>query len=154
MIEISAFTIEKPIIQRNVAKALAKIIKGEIRERLSGLPNWVIDRAQNFSAGLQPFPKPARSKGENSTFAQRDQVSTDSISAYDDAAEDISQSFQSFYESLEEELKVEGSPSTLRKRDDRHHDENKEREKHGNDKKVKDTLEKVEKALTSIFYDR
>ncbi|EJD07368.1 uncharacterized protein FOMMEDRAFT_143805 [Fomitiporia mediterranea MF3/22] len=154
--EVSAFTIDHPIIRRNVSKSLAKYIKVEIKEALTGLPTWVIDRTQNFSSSYLPFPKPApKPKDGNggSQFAS-DQSSFREVSAFDDPAEEVSERFQEFYASLEEELRVDGSPSTLRRKDDKLTEEEKERERHELDLKVQNILEKVENTLTSVFYDR
>ena len=154
--EVPAFTIDHAIIRRNVSKAISKYIKAEIKDALAGLPSWVVDRTQNFSSSFLPFPKPPARPKEGTAGNQvgSDQSSILEVSAYDDPAEEVSQRFQEFYESLEEELRVDGSPSTLRRKDDRHSDEEKERERRELDAKVQNTLEKVERALTCAFYDR
>lgn len=146
--DVSAFTIDRAIIRRNVSKTLSKLIKTEIKESLAGLPTWVIDRAQNFAACFLPFPKSLKQLKDGSASAPTsDQSSIISVSAYDDPISEVSQGFQGFYESLEEELRAGDSPSSLRKKDSGHNE-------NGVDKKVRDTLEKVERTLTSVFYDR
>lgn len=132
-------------------------MKAELKEQLSGLGSWIVDRTQNFSASLLPFPKPpSKTSGESSSTGQpsSDQNSLFSVSAHDEVAEDLSQKFQDFYDGLEEELRVEGSPSTFRRRDAKHSEEEKEKEKLEHEKKVQDILEKVERALACVFYDR
>lgn len=146
--DVSAFTIDRAIIRRNVSKTISKLIKTEIKESLAGLPTWVIDRAQNFAACFLPFPKSLKQlKDGSASVPTSDQSSIISVSAYDDPISDVSQAFQGFYESLEEELRAGDSPSSLRKKDSVHNE-------NGVDKKVRDTLEKVERTLTSVFYDR
>ncbi|KAI5124222.1 hypothetical protein M0805_005072 [Coniferiporia weirii] len=156
VVEVSAFTIGQPIIRRNVSKAITKCIKAEIKDMLSGLPTWVIDRTQNFSTSYLPFPKPSQKPKEADKGSQvsSDQNSIISMSVSDDPAEEVSQAFQTFYDVLEEELMVDGSPSTLRRKDDKFSEEEKEREIDEHDKKVQGALEKVERALSCVFYDR
>ncbi|KAL5537087.1 hypothetical protein ACEPAF_910 [Sanghuangporus sanghuang] len=155
-VEVPAYTIDRALVRRNISKTLTKCIKAEIKDSLAGLPSWVIDRVQNFSSNLLPFPRPSL-KGKdwnNGSQTTSDQSSILEVSAYDDVAEELSERFQEFYESLEEELRVDGSPSTLRRKDDRLSEEEKAREKNELDTKVQHALEKVERALTCTFYDR
>ncbi|KAH8116246.1 hypothetical protein DFH11DRAFT_1506064 [Phellopilus nigrolimitatus] len=155
-IEVPAFTIEKAIVRRNVSKALSKSIKAEINGALAGLPTWVMDRTHDFSASFLPFPKANHKPKENNNGSQgsSDHGSILSVSAYDDPAEEVSETFQAFYESLEEELRTEKFPTTLRRKDDKQSEEEKERERDELDKKIQDTLDKVERALTGVFCDR
>ena len=156
VVEVPAYAIDRALVRRNISKALTKCYKTEIKESLSGLPSWVIDRVQSFSSSLLPFPRPSQ-KGKdwnNSNQVSSDQSSIIEVSAYDDIAEELSQRFQEFYESLEDELRVDGSPSTLRRKDDRHSEEEKAKERNELAAKVQSTVEKVERALTCIFYDR
>ncbi|KAL5531486.1 hypothetical protein ACEPAG_4363 [Sanghuangporus baumii] len=155
-VEVPAYTIDRALVRRNISKTLTKYIKTEIKDSLTGLPSWVVDRVQNFSSNLLPFPRPPL-KGidwSNGSQTTSDQSSILEVSAYDDVAEELSQRFQEFYESMEEELRVDGSPSTLRWKEDRLSEEEKVREKNELDTKVQHALEKVERALTCIFYDR
>lgn len=157
VVEISAFTIENRVNRKNVAKALTKILRSELKDLLAGLPSWVIERTQNFSQTFLPFPKPSdklSSESATASLPTSDQNSILSVSAYDESAEDMSQTFQDFYDTLEEELRVEGSPSTLRRKETKNGDEEREREKLQHEKKVQDTMEKVERALACVFYDR
>ncbi|THH10746.1 hypothetical protein EW145_g1107 [Phellinidium pouzarii] len=156
VVEVSAFTIEQPIVRRNISKALTKCVKSEIKDMLAGSPTWVVERTNSFSASLLPFPKPFQILKENTDGSQgsSDQNSIVSVSANNDTAEEVSQAFQNFYDALEEELKSEGSPSMLRRKDDKHDEEEKRKEQDEHDKKVQDILEKVERTLTCVFYNR
>ena len=58
VVEISAFILETRLNRKNVAKALTKTMKAELKDLLSGLPSWIVYRTQNFSRSLLPFPKP------------------------------------------------------------------------------------------------
>ena len=130
------------------------MIKAEIKESLAGLPTWVIDRVQNFALDFLPFPKStSKLKDGNSSTSlpASDQSSILSVSANDDPITDVQDASQGFYENLEAELKVGGSPSALRKKDNKHDEIERE---HETEKKVRETLEKVERTLTSVFYDR
>ena len=49
---------------------------------------------------------------------------------------------------------MEGSPSTLRRKESRHSKEEKEGERLEHEKKIRDTVEKVGRTLTSVFHDR
>lgn len=75
-------------------------------------------------------------------------------SAGDELAEDLSYKIQNFYASSEKDLKVERFPSTSRRKESRHSEEEKERERLEHEKRIQDTIEKVERALTSVFYDQ
>lgn len=156
VIEVSAFTIDSALNRRNISKDLTKFVKNEIKEALTGCPSWVLDRTQTFSTTFVPFPKaPRRPKdGNGNQIIASDQSSLLSLVADEDPIEEVSQAFQLFYEKLEEDLKAEGSSSSFRRKDGRQSEDEKEKERHELDDKVRDTLEKVERALTTIFYDR
>ncbi len=76
-----------------------------------------------------------------------------SVSAVEEFPEDAEASFQSFYESLEHDLKTNSSPIARRK-DDYHGHDDKEKEARDSDAKIRDTLERVERVLCCTFYDR
>lgn len=73
--------------------------------------------------------------------------------------EDLARLFQSFYASLEDDLITGGSPSLIRRREERHNEDDREKarreqEKVENEGRNKEILEKVERTLSSVFYDR
>lgn len=148
--EISAVTIDRPIVRRTVAKALSKSFKTEIKDSLTGLPSWLVDRTQSFSENLLPFPKPSRSSSRDSASSENGTLPY-SVSAIEEFPEEVEGGFQSFYESLEHDLRTNSSPIARRK--DEHHDD-KEKDARDNDAKIRDTLEQVERVLCCTFYDR
>ena len=122
---------------------------------MSGLPSWVVDRTQSFALPLHPLTKePKTSKGGNGSAVLDTLKSVYVVPEDEIPPEELSSQFQAFYDALEDDLRISGSPSTLLRRDDRHNGEEREREKEEQDAKVRESLERVERALCSVFYDR
>ena len=152
VVEISAFIIDTPIIRRTVVKSLAKAIKSEVKELLGSVPTWTVDRVQTFSASMLPFPKKQRSTREGTAV---DKIAPAySVAAYEELPGDLEDAFQAFYESIEDELRVDGSPTTFRRRDDKPDDDSVRAKAKDQDEKVNDVLERVERTLCTVFYDR
>ncbi|TDL23809.1 hypothetical protein BD410DRAFT_746660 [Rickenella mellea] len=159
VVEVSAFAIDRHINRREVAKVLTKAIKTEIKDSLAGIPPWVVDRVQSFSINLHPMPK--TSKRARSEVVPSDASYAYSVSTIDEPPDEMERTFQSFYSSLEEDLNSSsgGSPTLLRKRDERNAEDDNERKKGISDKdeheaRNRQILEKVERTICSLFYDR
>ena len=154
VVEIFVFIIDRPIDRRTVVKSLTKTIKNEIKESVGNVPSWVLDRVQTFCSSMLPFPRKQRSTREGTAVDNVAPAFT--LAAYEEPPDELEDAFQAFYESLEEELKVDGSPTALKRRDDKHDDDDSGRTKDTPplDAKIRDVLERVERTLCCVFYDR
>jgi hypothetical protein len=134
-------------------KDLAKAIKNEIKESLGNVPSWVADRVQAFCASMLPFPKKQRSSREGTAVEKIAPAFT--VAAYEELPDELEDAFQSFYELLEEQLKADNSATGLRIWEDKQNDESSvNKEKAQQEGKVREILERVERTLCSVFYDR
>lgn len=154
IVEVSAFTIDRPVIRRIVVKALTKAIKNDIKESLGSVPTWVIDRVNAFCSSMIPFPKTQRMSREGTAVDRI--VPAYTVSLYEELPDELEDAFQAFYDALEEELKVDGVAATFRRREDKHvNDETaRSKDKTIHDTRTRDILERVERTLCSVFYDR
>ncbi|KAI0299280.1 hypothetical protein BC826DRAFT_996415 [Russula brevipes] len=154
-IEVSAYTIDRVIVRKDVSKAINKAVKAEVKQSLlsSGVPSWVIDRVHDFTAGIYPFvrnPDLKQGTAPPSLYV---------IDPPQETAEELAMQFQSFYVDLEEGLLAGGgSPVTARPREGFLEAElEKARERRSNGKSEQQTrgfLEAVERVVCSLFYDR
>lgn len=157
-IEVTAYTINRRIVRKDVSKAINKALKIEVKEALSssGVPPWVLDRVHDFTVGLYPFVRSHDVK----------QGATPSpfyvIDPPQETAEELATQFQGFYVELEERLLGGGvSPVTARPNRETFPDveQEKTRERRPNAKAVseqhtREVLEAVERVVCSLFYDR
>ena len=98
---------------------------------------------------------------EGYVYRRHDTKSNYFISSLDDPWNEVAERFQTFYRNLEDDLRSGGSsPSILRKRDkdERRSEEEQdqaraEKVKH-DEEKIREILEKVERTLCTVFYDR
>ncbi|KAA1468993.1 hypothetical protein DENSPDRAFT_795350 [Dentipellis sp. KUC8613] len=165
-VEVSAFTIDRRIIRKDVTKQINKSIKLELKEALtmSGAPNWIIDRVNEFTVGLYPFVKSSHSIKQQFLNANGSAPPSPiyTIDPPTETIEELSQQFQEFYEGLEEDLRAGHSPVTARPKGDTFSDAQEkdlqkrshEHKDKGSDQYVRDTLEAVERVMCSLFYDR
>lgn len=139
------YVIQGRIIKKDVLKGITASLKAELKEALTGLPSWLVERTTGFTAPLHPvipsdLKKPMTRQPSSSTKVLLEPDMTDQNTASD--------SFQNFYFSLEEELRV------------------KEQATDGSEKKVEmhdtaiaelrrfQTVERVERAICALFYDQ
>ena len=106
-IGVPAFTLNKRIVRRNVAKEVLRVVHHEVRAGLapSGAPSWVAERIEEFAEreGLQPF---AKAKGS------RHKLEDNTLGGYlihpglskDESMDDVGRRFQDFYAEIEEQL--------------------------------------------------
>lgn len=125
---------------------------------MSGAPPWVVDRVNEFTAGLYPFTKGLpQSKGP---FSHNEGSSPPSpvyiIDPPKETPEELSQQFQDFYDILEEELHTAKSPTTARPRNESFEaeQEKKANTNYTDEAWIRDILEAVERVMCSLFYDR
>ena len=76
-----------------------------------------------------------------------------SVASIEELPEDLGNSFQAFYHALEDELYTELGPSSSRKKEDKAHEEI-EKDKADIEDRVRAILEKIERTLCAVFYDR
>ncbi|ETW79165.1 hypothetical protein HETIRDRAFT_420333 [Heterobasidion irregulare TC 32-1] len=158
--DVNAFSIDRRIVRKDVTKHINRALKAEIKETLSvsGAPPWVVDRVNEFTAGLYPFTKGLpHSKGP---FSHGESGSPPSpvyiIDPPKETPEELSQQFQDFYDILEEELHTAKSPTTARPRNESFEaeQEKKANTNYTDEVWIRDILEAVERVTCSLFYDR
>jgi hypothetical protein len=149
VVEVNAFTIDKKIIRKELSKEVNRAIKSDLLLSLSSsdveIPSWVIDRVQAFTSFLYPFIKTSKTK--------KSPLDPNAKSAYvvNDLAEtpeEIADKTQKLYAAMEHELK---------NRKDIHiagGDEQDVQEKGTKDEEVRKIVERVEKSICEVFYDR
>jgi hypothetical protein len=149
VVEVNAFTIDKKIIRKELSKEVNRAIKSDLLLSLSSsdveIPSWAIDRVQAFTSFLYPFIKTSKPK--------KSSLDPNAKSAYvvNDLAEtpeEIADKTQKLYAAMEQELKS---------RKDIHiagGDEQDVQEKGTQDEEVRKIMERVEKSICEVFYDR
>lgn len=155
-IEVAAYTIDRRVVRKDVSKAINKALKLEVKEALSSVPPWVIDRVHDFTIGLYPFTRSRDVK--QATTSPPLYV----IEPPHETAEELARQFQSFYAELEDDLLAGGtSPVTPRPAREAFSkaDQENVRERRPNDKAVSEQhtrgiLEAVERVICALFYDR
>ncbi|KAG6846732.1 hypothetical protein H0H93_012197, partial [Arthromyces matolae] len=164
VVEISAFTIDRKIIRKDVARDMNKALKREVKALLeTGLhmPSWVGDRVHEFTAEWYPFVKEDKNK---SLLLSRSPVEKDNGGQYvvswtEEAPENSSIRVQDFYLALEQEMRLsEGSPMGRYKKEseegDGASDEKRIKDKIESEAKIKESMDVVERTICSLFYDR
>ncbi|KIM32906.1 hypothetical protein M408DRAFT_14499 [Serendipita vermifera MAFF 305830] len=141
--DVSVYIIQGRIVKKDVLKGIHASVKAELKEMLTGLPLWLVEKTLAFTAPLLPaipsdVKKPLARQASSSTKPVIEPDMTDQNTASD--------SFQTFYFSLEEELRT------------------KEQVSDGTEKKVEDSIaaedrrfqmvERVERAICALFYDQ
>lgn len=156
-IEVAAYTVDRRIVHKDIAKAMNKALKVEVKEALSssGVFSWIINCVHDFTVGLYPFVR-SREVKQGTTPS-----SSYVIDPPQETAEELAAQFQAFYVELEDGLLAGGgSPVTARPRESFPEAElEKARERRSNGKAVSDQhaheiLEAVERVVCSLFYDR
>ncbi|KAI0063996.1 hypothetical protein BV25DRAFT_1823488 [Artomyces pyxidatus] len=161
-VEVAAYTIDRRIIRKDVSKVINKALKAEIKETLamSGVPNWVVERVHDFTAGLYPFIK-SKSPSKR-PFANSGGVPPTPpfiIDPPQETVEELSHQFQEFYAELEDDLFAGHSPITARPKGDGFLETEQEKIKEkissqATDGSVREVLEAVERVICTLFYDR
>ncbi|KAG8685778.1 hypothetical protein FRC08_012920 [Ceratobasidium sp. 394] len=152
---VAAYTIDRRISRSAIAKEATRAIKGEIKAALSvnGVPGWVKDRITAFVNPLLPVPKATRRLSGGASQTPRPDMSSPQAA---------SDSVQHFLSLTEDELftyfGVSNSP-TGRRKEDPGVDEKaaataKREDTAEKERKMRDVMEKVERAICSLFYER
>ncbi|KAF8757564.1 VPS9 domain [Rhizoctonia solani] len=144
---VAAYTIDRRISRAAIAKEATRAIKGEIKSVLAvqGVPSWVKDRVVAFVNPLLPIPKASRHASSSGS-----KIPTPDMSS----PQACSDSIQYFLSSMEDELFAYfGS----KKKEDPNADEKAATDRANNeekDRKMREVMEKVERAICALFYDR
>lgn len=170
-IEVSAFTIDRRIVRKEIGREMNKILKAELKAALNAstsfgnipMPSWIVERVQDMTSTWYPFVKaPSSSSLKKKTGSEKE---TSSIGYFvnpdsenpDEAAERL----QEFYLCLAEDMRVGGMPfsSNRKEKDELDGVDEKERDKREHEMmeietRVRDVMEVVERAITTLFYDR
>lgn len=160
---------DRRIIRKDIAKETNKALRSELRVAIKSrtqtgsgsLPHWVTERIHDLTAHWYPFVH-ARGNGAPINSGSTDMSAKDAtlqnyiVNSIDENLEDISELFQDFFTSLEQDLraskKVEKAPeSEIENTADR---EEREREMMEIESKIREIMEAVEQLITWLFYDR
>lgn len=155
VVEVAAFTIDRRLVRKDVAKEMNKALRKEVKEALgaAALPSWVSDRVHEFTAEWYPF---VRDKTVGSAGAY-------GVAWVGEAPEGAAERVQDFYLGLEQDLRVWGSTFLGRGRGGydgdgeksaRLEDEKRVRERIDSETKIKEVMDTVERTVCSVFYDR
>jgi hypothetical protein len=159
-VEVSAFTINKKIIRKDVAKDMNKLLRKEVKELLLvSAPSWVVERVHEFTADWYPFVKDKdKDKDKNSAAATTGGYR---VAWIGETPEKTAERVQDFYLALEQDLRVLGFGNGGKGKhiDDYdpygyENDEKRVQEKMVSESKIKDVMEVVERTVCSLFYDR
>jgi hypothetical protein len=172
-IEVSAFTIDRRIVRKEIGREMNKILKAELKVALNAssaslgnvpMPSWIVERVQDVTAAWYPFVRtPSGSPLKKKLASEKE---TSSIGYFvnpvaenpDDAAERL----QDFYLCLAQDMRVGGIipfSSKRREKDESDGEDEQERDKREHEMmeietRVRDVMEVVERTITTLFYDR
>ncbi len=138
---IPAFTISEPIIFNSVCKQTLLALKSHIPESLAGSPRWLIHRTQVFTESFHPFTRVRKSEAGGETNPGVKYV----IQPVDYDTAEVADMFQDFYYGIEEELRLRA-----RKEDE---EKSELEDPSSEDDEIK-MLDRVEKTICELFYDR
>ncbi|KZS94535.1 hypothetical protein SISNIDRAFT_453467 [Sistotremastrum niveocremeum HHB9708] len=150
VIEIEAVVMDRRVVRQDVCKQMSKSLTTAIDDSLRSLesPQWIIDRVQNFVAPLLPAPKPAKRGSTDGTIYLPE-------SPLEETPDQFSQALQSFYATLEDELRTDEAPASVKKDDGSLEvDEKADKEKQHSEEKIQYVLQNVESIICTFFYDR
>ncbi|KAF8963394.1 hypothetical protein BDZ97DRAFT_1820620 [Flammula alnicola] len=171
-VELSAFTLDRRIVRKEIAKEINKALKGELKAALAAttslgnIPSWVAERVHGMTTEWYPFvkkPSPSPLKKLSNEKGGKDVNGNGYvINSIEESPEDSAERLQDFYLSLEQDMRVGGTPFIPRWKDkdaESDAEDEKEREKREHDRmesetRVREVMEAVERTITSLFYDR
>ncbi|KAF8159896.1 hypothetical protein B0H34DRAFT_705261 [Crassisporium funariophilum] len=171
-VEISAFTIDRRLVRKDLGKAMNKTLKGELKAALSAtaslgnipVPGWVTERVHDMTAQWYPFVKaPSSSPLKKRLGADKDSnINGYLVNPIEEMPEDAAERLQDFYLCLEQDMRVGGTPFISKRREkdaesdveDEKEREKREHERMESETRVRDVMEAVERTITSLFYDR
>ncbi|KAK0205608.1 hypothetical protein DFS33DRAFT_1502657 [Desarmillaria ectypa] len=138
---IPAFTISEPVIFNSICKQTLLALKSRISESLAGSPRWLLNRTQVFTESFHPFARARKPEANGEASAGVKYV----IQPIDYDTTEVVDMFQDFYYGIEEELRLRA------RKDDGEKSELEDPSSEDDEIKV---LDRVEKAICELFYDR
>lgn len=173
IVEISAFTIERKIVRKDVGKEINKALRKEVKLSLSeaSLPTWSIDRVHEFTAEWYPFvrdtARPTGGRLGRGLSEKGDSGRKYVINWSPEAPEASSERLQDFYLGLEQDLRIGGflgrgkvdtgdteSEKSAKVANHTLEDEKRVREKIDGEARIKEAIDVIERTICSLFYDR
>ena len=166
-IEISAFTIDRTIVRKEIAREMNKILKTELKVALNAsaslgnipIPGWVIGRVQDMTAIWHPFIKSPSSPLKKKPSSEKEPSSVGYlVNPIAENLDDTAERLQDFYLCLAQDMRV-GELLKRREKDVGSDDDEQERDKREHElieseTRIRDVMEAVERTITSLFYDR
>lgn len=150
--DVLAYTIDRKIVRNEVAKEINKGLRAEIKRLLLGsAPNWVVDRAVDFTTEWMPFVRVRGSKRGSSDHHGGERAYQ--INILEENLDDAADRVQEFLAVLEEDLRN----SLAKRRSSIEGDtdgEKGEKEAEELDGRVREIMELVERVVCSLFYER
>jgi hypothetical protein len=171
-IEVSAFTIDRRIVRKEIGREMNKILKAELKAALNAsaslgnipIPSWIVERVQHMTATWYPFVKaPSSSPLKKKTGSEKETSSIGYfVNPVAENPDDIAERLQDFYSCLAQDMmRIGRTPfsSKRREKDESDGEDDQERGKRehemmGIETRVRDVMEVVERTITSLFYDR
>ena len=139
--DVSVYVIQGRIQYKDVLRGITSSVKAELREALTGLPSWMVERTVAFTNSLHP-PAPGEAKKPVGRQTLKITIPEPDMTSQERASE----SFQAFYASLEEELLSKEIADSPEKQTDAYNPAAEQR-RHL-------MVERVERAICALFYDR
>ena len=170
-IEVSAFTIDRRIVHKEIGREMNKVLKAELKAALNAsaslgnnpMPSWIVERVHDVTAPWYPFVKVPSSSSRKKLGSEKETSSSIGyfVNPVAENPDDAAERLQDFYLCLAEDMRVGGMPfsSKRKERDGEDGEDEQERDKREHEMmevetRVRDVMEVVERAITSLFYDR
>jgi hypothetical protein len=162
-VEVSAFTIDRRIVRKEIWREMNKILKAELKAALNAstslgnipISSWIVERVQHMTATWYPSVKaPSSSPSKKKTGSEKE---TSSIDYFVNPAAAERLQPEDFYSCLAQDMmRVGRTPfsSKQREKDESDGEDEQERGKREHETRVRDVMEVVERTITSLFYDR
>ena len=164
--EVSAFTLDRRIVRKDVGKEINKTIRAELKAALRestkhgsvAAPSWISERIHDLTVDWYPFIKNISTEKSTKDFAGKGYV----VNPIEASPEDLAELIQDFFASLEQDMRLAGEPFTWKRKErgsDSEAEGESEREKWEQDKlesegKIREVMELVECIVAWLFYDR
>lgn len=178
-VEIPAFTIDRKIVRKDLAKELNRAVKGEVKVSLVNtaslnhvpVPSWVTDRLHGVTADWYPFFKKPSSTSSLQMKLGGEMGRKDSnangyvVNTLEESPDDAAEHLQDFYLALEQDMRSGGTSFIPRWKDrlggdtESEADDEKDRGQREHDRmesetRIREVMEAIEQTVTTVFYDR
>jgi len=169
-IEISAFSVDRHIIRKDIGKEINKALKNELKAALAAtstlgnvpVPSWVLERVHDVTADWYPFIKSLPSKKKLGSEKGDKDAHGYIVNPIEENPDDVAERLQDFYLSLEQDMRASGTPFIPRRMEKEtetiaEDEKNREKREHvsmESETRISQVMEAVECTITSLFYDR